>query len=404
MKKILSLATTYPTFLTWDATPPFVHELNKRLVNQWLDIHVLAPRRPWTKLYEEQDGVKIHRFPYFFFSTWEKLADGAILPNIKKNKWLMFMIPFFLIMCFFNIIKLIAKEKIGIIHSHRIITNGFMAALYKKYINNSIILIITSHWWDAFLNKGIMWKIWNYMKRHTYSQIDTLTVVSNSIKELFQAQIIEDHSFPIEVIPMWVDHHLFSTEKYDSEIIKKYDIDGPFILFVWRLAEKKWIKYLIDAMPMIIKKFPKTKCLIVWPWPLESELKNQTNSLWLGESIIFTWAIPNCDLPYYYATSDVFVWPSIIAKDGDSEGFWLVFVEAIMSWAPVVWTNLLWIKDIIIQNKNWYLSHEKQSTSVSEWVIRLLNNNLDRVKVRETVLKFSWDNISKKYYDLLQKY
>gem|GEM_PF-5120976 len=33
MKKILILTTTYPTFLPEDGTPPFVHELTKRLAS-----------------------------------------------------------------------------------------------------------------------------------------------------------------------------------------------------------------------------------------------------------------------------------------------------------------------------------------------------------------------------------
>ncbi|MEI8252609.1 MAG: hypothetical protein WCG25_02450 [bacterium] len=41
--------------------------------------------------------MKIYRYPYFFKSSREKLNDGAILPNIKKNKRLIFQIPFLLL-------------------------------------------------------------------------------------------------------------------------------------------------------------------------------------------------------------------------------------------------------------------------------------------------------------------
>gem|GEM_PF-4487717 len=55
---------------------------------------VLAPRRPGTQKYEIQDGVTVIRYPYFFFSSREKIADGAILPNLRKKSWLYVQIPF----------------------------------------------------------------------------------------------------------------------------------------------------------------------------------------------------------------------------------------------------------------------------------------------------------------------
>jgi len=120
---ILVLTTTYPTFLSGDATPPFVHELTKRLVQNDQEIIVLTPRRPGTKSVDHQDGVHIYRYPYFFRPSRELLADGGILPNLKKNKRLAVQIPFLLFCCFYTAVWLEYRYNIQCIHAHRIFIN-----------------------------------------------------------------------------------------------------------------------------------------------------------------------------------------------------------------------------------------------------------------------------------------
>lgn len=398
-KNVLVFATTYPTFLPWDATPPFVHELTKRLVSDKLEMIVLCPRRPGTVSFEVQEWVKIYRYWYFFRDSWERLADGAMLPNIKQNRLLLFQIPFFLLGWLLSLIRLIKKHKIKTIHCHWIITNWFLCALVKKYLYPDIKLIVTSHGWDAFLNKWILWKIAWPMKQFAMKYTDRLTVVSTAIKEVF-TPLADEHSVLIDVMPMWVDSNTFHPDNYNEKLKWKYNIKWPLLLFVGRLAEKKWVTYLLDAMPSVLKEYPDAKLLIVWWWPLEFILKNQSKELWLENSVIFTWPIPNWELPKYYATADLFIWPSIIAKDGDSEWFWLVFVEALMSGTPIIWSNLLWIKDILINEENWLFIKQKSAIDIYDSISWILS--LDNLILRRSVLKYSRKNVSEKFYTIVK--
>lgn len=398
MKKILVFATTFPSFLPWDTTPGFVYDLSKRLQKLWLQIIVLTPRVPWSKKYEEKDGMRIYRFPYFFRSQWETLNDWAILPNIKKNKLLLFQVPFLLLAGFFYLIKIVKNEKIDTIHSHWIIPQWFLSVLYKKLFNKNIKILCTTHGWDIF---WLRWKIGTMIKKFTLKNIDKLTVVSNAIKtECVKLWIAENK---IDVISMWVDTELFSPNNYDENIKKQYNINGKFLLFVGRLAEKKWVTYLIQAMRWIVDKYSDTKLMIIWNWPLEQELKNEVKELKLENNIIFTWGIQNNQLPKYYATADIFVWPSIIAKDGDSEWFWLVFVEAILSGCITFWSELYWITDIIENWKTGYLIKPNDSKDIEEKIKYILeNDDFDEDNARSIISKkFGWDEISEKYFSLL---
>ncbi len=392
MKKILVFTTTFPSFLEWYVVPSFVYDLSKRLQKLGLQVVVLTPRLIWSKKYEEVEGIKIYRYPYFFVSKWEKLTDWAILPNIKKNRLLLFQVPFLILAWFINLIKIVKKEKINIIHSHWIIPQWFLSVIYKNFFNKDIKILCTSHWSDI---NWLSWKIWTFIKKYTLRYLDKLTVVSNDLKNKSISLWID--SGKVEVIPMWVDSDLFLPDKYDDNIKKQHNIKGKFLLFVGRLSEDKWIKYLIKSMVWIINKLPNSKLLIIWHWPLENKLKKQVIDLNLEENIIFIWSVDNKDLPRYFSTSDLFIWPSL------SEWFWLVFVEAILSWTVVIWTKEWWIVDIIEEWKTWFFVDKVDSIKLQDKILEVIeNNNFDRIRSREIIdSKFSWDIVSKKYYKLI---
>jgi len=403
MKKVLVFTSTFPSFVQGDATPPFVYELSERLAKKWLDITVLTPRVPGSKNYEIKDNMKIYRYPYFFRSSWEKLNDWAILPNIKKNKRLIFQIPFLFIGGFVALIKIVRKENIETIHAHWLIPQWLLACIYKKIWNKKIKILCTTHGGDIF---GIRGRFWTFLKKFVLNTITHLTVVSSAIKIEVQ-RLNPPMILPIHVIPMGVDTDNFNPNNYDESIKKKYNVNWPLLLFVGRLAEKKWVKYLIDAMPAIIKKYSTVKLLIIWWWPLEEELWRQSEQLKLHNNVIFTWPVMHKYLPKYFATADIFVWPSVIAKDGDSEGFGLVFVEAILSWCITIWSNLYGITDIIQNGETWYLVESWNSKDIEQKIAFCLENIETLQSQRENRIKyiadkFGWKVISERYFNLLK--
>jgi len=395
-KNILVFTTTFPTFLQEDGTPPFVYELSKKLAEKGnFRLIVLTPFRKNTKIFEERENLKIYRFKYGFTS----LCEGAILPNLKKNKFLFFQVPFLLLFAFINLARIVKKKKIDIIHAHWIIPQGFIAVLYKKlFRKKNLKIICTSHGSDIFgLQNSLMKKI----KKWTLNKVDRLTVVSNAIKgEVNKLNVRED--LPIEVISMGVDPNIFNPNQYDEKIKEKYNIKGPFLLFVGRLAEKKGVRYLIDAMPKVVQKYPETKLLIIGSGPLENELKNQVKNLNLENNIIFTGAIPNKELPKYYATADIFIGPSVVATGGDREGLPVTYLEAMSSGCVVIVTDLPGNKDIIKEGITGYFVRQKDSKDIEHKVLTILNaKQINREQVLNFIENnFSWDVITNKYYKI----
>ena len=383
-KKIIVFASTFPRWKN-DTNPPFVYELSKRLTDKF-DIYVLTPNYPGAKEYEVMDKMKVHRFRYFF-RKYETLAgSGGILPTLNKNKWNYFKVPFFLLGEYLALRRLVKKVNPHLIHAHWIIPQGFVAYFLNSFVK--VPYVVTTHGGDIF---GLQGKFLTNIKKKVLGKAKRISVVSNAIKREIEEKI--DPSLKIEVIPMGVDSTLFNPNKKDPKLKKKYGITGPFLLFVGRLTEKKGVKYLIEAMPEVIKKNPKTKLMIVGTGELEKELKDLTEKINMKDKVIFTGAIPNSELPKYYATADIFIAPSIVANDGDREGLPVTLMEASASG-----TSIIASKFTSFEEKGVALINPLSKNSIN---LAIRNQIMNKNKVDYS--KFDINFISKKYEEVLRK-
>lgn len=393
-KKILVLASTFPRWEN-DTTPPFVFELEKRLAEDF-DITVLAPHFPGAKKKEIVKKMHIYRFTYFWPTQYQRLCyEGGILPNLKRNKLLYFQALSLLIFEFINAIRLIKKEKMQLIHAHWIIPQGFVALLLNKTFH--IPYLVTTHGGDIY---GLQNKLLYFVKKTVLQNAKKITVVSNAIKEEIIHTI--DPRLSIEVLSMGVDSQLFNPSKFDRAIKLKYKVSGPLLLFVGRLAEKKGVRYLLEAMPAIIKEFPNIVLLIVGEGTIKDELEGLAIFLGISKNVFFVGGIPNTELPKYYATADIFIGPSIQIDDGDTEGLGLTFVEASFSGCIPVGTNIGGISDVIENNKSGILVPQKDPQSIADTVVKLLHDkklarNLKSYGSKNLVKKFDWKYITQHY-------
>ncbi|MDP3941941.1 MAG: glycosyltransferase [bacterium] len=396
-KKILVLTSTFPRWKN-DTTPPFVFELEKRLAKDF-DITVLAPHSQGAKKYEKLENLNIYRFQYFWPASYQKLCyEGGILPNIKKNKFLLIQGITLILFEFFSAMKLIREKKIDLIHAHWIIPQGVVALLLKKILHTPYI--VTTHGGDIY---GLQNKIMRHVKKIILENAEKITVVSTSIKEKILQEI--NRKINVEVVSMGVDSKLFNVKKYDQSIKEKYNINGPFLLFVGRLAEKKGVSFLIRAMQSVIKKFPDAKLLIIGEGTILNQLKGLSAQLGVDKNIIFLGPLPNLELPKYYATCDIVVCPSIQTDDGDAEGLPVTILEGLASGCCVVSTNTGGISDVIDPNYNGVLIKQKDILSLSNTILALLYEPKKRHYYRKnslrTVRKYDWGNIIQSYSRLI---
>ena len=100
------------------------------------------------------------------------------------------------------------------------------------------------------------------------------------------------------------------------------------------------------------------------------------------------------------------MFPSIVAADGDREGFGLVLVEALGCECAAVVTDLPAMRDIVHDGKTALVVPQQNAQQIAAKVIQLLDNPSLRRSLGEkgrqyVVQRFDWKIVAKKYSDLI---
>jgi len=89
----------------------------------------------------------------------------------------------------------------------------------------------------------------------------------------------------------------------------------------------------------------------------------------------------------------------ISCEGGDSEGFGLVFAEAMSCGTLVITTDLPAIADIVEDNETGFIVKQRNSGEISDKIIHLLNNrdklNAMKIKARDYIVQnFDWEIVA----------
>ena len=398
--RVLVLATTYPRWKN-DSTPHFVFDLNRQLA-QKVETWVLVPHSGGAKYSEELDGVRIIRFPYFFPAKLQRLCyEGGIVPNLKSSWLARFQLPFFLLFQFFAILRVVRKHKINFIHCNWIIPQGLFSLLIHKMFNIPYLLTALGGDVFAFRNKpGFRYLKHLVIKSSHICTANSLDLIKN-LKSLSPAA-------KLQYIPVGVDEKFFNETRFDPQLKLDLTITGLFLLAVGRFAEKKGFKYLIDAMPEVLNIFPKTKLVLVGYGPEEANLRARTKQLGLENCILFVGGKSRLELRRYYATADIFIGPSIVAKGGDTEGQPAAFIEAMASKTAIIASDVGGIRDMVENGKTGLLIPQKDSGKIAEAISRLchdagLKSQLEQNGRQRVMEKFRWEAIARQYLGIYER-
>lgn len=383
-KKLLVTASTFPRW-EGDTEPRFVLDLAAHMTDAY-DVTVLVPAAPGAKDAEEMEGVKVIRYHYFPVHRWETLCyPGAIVPRIKEKKRRALLVPFLFLGLYVKLFKMLPEY--DIVHAHWLIPQGIVQSFFKKPY------IVTGHGGDiASFNRGLLKRL----KVRCLKNAEHVTVVSEKWKGSINKLV---PLVDVDIISMGCDLDKFNAknrkDNYFNQGKKKV------ILFVGRLVEIKGVHYLISAMQRI-----DALLIIVGDGPLKSELMEQGKAY--EGKVRFLGSKSHQELPQIFASSDVFVIPSITDSRGAQEGMPTVIFEAMASGLPVIGTRTGGIKEIIQDGKNGLLCEEKSMVQLADCINRILNDEMFSEKLAEgakkTVEKYSYSYIADEYKELLKKF
>ncbi len=291
---------------------------------------------------------------------------------------------------------LFLKIKPDVVHSH--LFDDAVPALFAARLANVPIRIITKADTTFHYFYAPKWIIADKFNNHNATNI----IPPSKEAERF---IIENENAPIKKISMI--HHGIPPELFTNQmdsvksmLTKKYELEGKKVIgTVARFIDWKGYKYIIKAIPYIIKDFPDVIFLFVGQGNQKAELELLVKELNVEKYVVFTGWIERNHIPSLYGLLNVYL------HAANFEPFGFVIPEAMMNGAPVVSTPTGSALDAIKHKVNGYLVEYKSPKSIAEGVCYTLKNESEfKEKGRKTALEmYNFDLMYKNYIDLYEK-
>lgn len=358
-------------------------DLSLRLAKD-LDTVVLVPRVPDAPARESIDGMRVERFAYFP-RRWESLADGAILENLRANRWQWLQVIPFVLAESLNLRRLIREHRPDVLHVHWIVPQGVAALLVARRVP----WVVTTLGGDVYALRD---SFSQRLKRAILRRARSVTTMNNEMR----AQLIDAGASAAEtyVQPLGADIERIQTQVGDDE-----PIPGR-LLFVGRLVEKKGAAILIEA----VRRLPPGT-----DWSLEvigdGPLRVRLEELAAGLPVEFSGSASRDDLARAYGRSSVVVVPSVPAASGDQDGLPTVLLEAMGAGRAIVASEIAGIDEAVTNQETGLLVPPNDADALTAALATLLEDAALREKLGAAAAAhskaFSFEACSQRFLELL---
>jgi glycosyltransferase involved in cell wall biosynthesis len=196
--------------------------------------------------------------------------------------------------------------------------------------------------------------------------VNKYVAISDAIKAVMVADGVATER--IAVVHSGVDISRFDSVEANAQMREDLQLQPgqPVIGNVAHLARHKGHRYLIEAVPEIVKEFPDAKVMIVGDGELRADLERQAARLGIERSVVFTGF--RRDVPALLSLFDVFVMASHM------EGLCTSVMDAMAARVPVVVTDAGGLPELVRNEVSGLVVPAKDPAALALAIVRLLRN------------------------------
>ncbi len=191
----------------------------------------------------------------------------------------------------------------------------------------------------------------------------------------------------------------FFNKKINAEILKKYNISAPYLLFIGTIEPRKNLPVLIRAFNLFKKEGFEHQLVIVGKkgWHYEESLKAIETSPFKNK-IHLPGYVERADMPVLYAMAEQFIYPSLY------EGFGLPILEAMCCETPVITTNISSLPEVGGKAAS-YFENGNENELFTKMKSLATNPDLRKQKIKlglKQVEKFDWEKTATELLENLE--
>lgn len=391
-----------PDFLpVWGGVGTYTVELIRHLPKK-IEIHVVTPKRV------RIGRSKISTYDYDFSQYFK---DNIKIHFASRASDTFLYNGAFQFFCLRHLPKLVKEEGIDIVHSH----TAHMPDILLQFRRLNIPTVTTIHTTirgqrSGTIDSGVPFGDLDSSEKLTYLMYPFLRLAETlyflkgryylTVSDWMKEQMIKQYpriGNLIRIVHNAVDAQQFCPGKESPQ--------RDMVLFTGRLVAAKGIRFLIEAIPAVLRKHPECLFLFIGAGnslPYERRLKElkvpEQNFAFLG------YLKDSSKLIEYYRAQSVYVAPTLY------ENLPIRVLEAMACGVPVVASNVCAIPEIIQDGLNGFLVNPGSIRELAEKISALLADPRMRrrmgLSARKTVIeKFDWNvnalKISDFYHQIL---
>ena len=192
----------------------------------------------------------------------------------------------------------------------------------------------------------------------------------------------------LKVVSRGVDTKLFNIAKRDTSLRSSWGAtdDTKVLISVGRMAPEKNLDQVLKTYDALKSTGQAFKLVMVGDGPLKEQFQKRY------PEIIFPGMLSQTNLAAYYASSDLFIFPS------QTETFGNVTLEALASGIPVLAFDCAAARDWVQTGVNGWLVAENNPEGFAAQAVTIFNSKdlLDQItqSTRQQVVQLDWDQIA----------
>jgi glycosyltransferase involved in cell wall biosynthesis len=310
-----------------------------------------------------------------------------------------------------NLVNVLRRQEFDLINIH-----GYgeytadMTCLLKKTGFLRVPLVLTTHGLSGLVNahsaispvsslttsqriKRLPHLFYDFtLGRLEVGTFDRIIVLSEEEKSYLYRLGLKDEK--IVKIPIAVNDIFFSASHNTPKKREGY------VLYAGRIMEYKGLDTLVSAIKELrVTRNIELKCIIIGKnYGYRTELQSLVDKLGITDLVEFIDLVPQDKLVDYYSSAFVTVLCSF------TEGFPLSLVESMAVGTPFVATPVGAIPDLVNQTKAGLIVPISDPKALADAIRQLVQDSKMWAEMsargRENAIKFRWDNIAKRYYQL----
>lgn len=239
------------------------------------------------------------------------------------------------------------------------------------------------------------------LERDCMTALDHAIAVSESTRKdwIQRCGLGDDYRKKTTVIYNGIDVDKVSPRKSKQEARAELNLPTDKVILgsLGRLDAAKGYEYLIRALPKVIAAFPDVLVVIAGRGALQVSLQQWAVELGVDKNVLFYGF--TSDINTFLESLDIYVQPSLC----EALGFGIIEASAMK--LPVVASDIGGIPEVVVPGKTGLLASVKDSDSIANHLITLLQNETLRLQMGEAgrqqaVSKFTNTEMATRTFDL----